>query len=432
MVANYGAIKEVSAYMAKAHTLPDTHQSSLQLAVIQLTGIISLPVLASSVLIRHLTNFTDAVVTVVLANVILWVIRYGIISMSYKGRKSALDIAQDYLGNIGGYFIGALLLASTLAWFIVETTLASNVLTQLIPLNTGEGVNRFIQTSVVLGILSTLFCMEGIVVLRLLAVFSFPILILVFIGVLFTSPLQTISSETVGISLMGLSIALGTSLGITVDLPTFFRHSRSWKTSINALTIIQLVSLAISIAGLFLGPVISPWLESQEGINFAASSTAQKIFIIILIFVSVVCANVSNVYSSSVGWEIIAPIFAGRKEYLILGLGLTTIYILVANIFSMHSLLDTTDNALVNLCLVLVLAYVLSLLFRRSPSSLEKGTYFFAWLISTTLNILQFCGIMTTKYPPILIGVLAILAVVILGLSVSNVLKRSFVKLTSP
>ncbi len=411
---------------AKHHELPDTQQTPLQLAVIQLTGIISLPVLASSVILRHLTNFTDALVTIIVANIVLWIIRYGILSMSYKGRKSALDISKDYLGHGGGYFIGLLLLASTLAWFVAETTLASNALTQLIPINTGEGVDRFIQTSVVLGIVSTLFCMEGIVVLRKLATYSFPLVMLAFIGILLTTEHHPIEAHTPAITLIGLSLSLGSSLGITVDLPTFFRHSRSWRTSMHALTIIQLISLGISIGGLFLEPALGPWLEAHDGVVYSSTGIMQKIFLVALIFVSVICANVSNVYSSSVGWEIVAPVLAGRKEYLILGLGLTTVYITVANIFSFHSLLELTDNSLVNLCLVLVIAYVLHLLLRRPASHIEKIIYFFAWLIATVINTLQFFHQFAPKFPPIFLGLATIAAVLLFGHLMLLFLKKQF------
>jgi len=407
------------------NTLPDIKQSFWQLAVIQLAGIASLPVLASSVLISQTTNFIDAITTIALANIILWIIRFGIISMSHKDRKSTLDISREYFGTIGSYFIAVLLLASTLAWFVAQTTLASNALTFLIPINVGEGVDRFVQTSVALGIISTLLCMEGIVALRWLATLIYPFLLIAFLGVLFTTPKQILSIEPVSITFSLLPLALGTNLGITADLPTFFRHSKSWKDSVNALTILQLVSLIIGIAGLFLGSAISPWLEDGSAESFIAVGHGQKSFLVALIFISVICANVSNVYSASVGWEVVAPTLAGRKEYLILGFGLTIIFILVAHIFSMHSLLDITDASLINLALVLVLGYVIYLLTGRAPKIREQMIYLFAWLVATTLNILQFSELFAVNHSSLFIAILAILCTIVSGFTIKKLLTRT-------
>ncbi len=65
--------------------------------------------------------------------------------------------------------------------------------------------------------------------------------------------------------------------------------------------------------------------------------------LIVFVFLSVICANVANVYSASVGWEVLAPsALVGRKEYLILGLGLTVIFIFVSNLFSVELLLNSS------------------------------------------------------------------------------------------
>lgn len=395
------------------HKLPDIHQSWWQLAAIQLTGVTSLPVLASSVLILQNCNFLSAIITLIIGNILLWVIRYGIIAMSQQGRKSALDISRDYFGNIGAFLIAILLLVSTLAWFVMQTTLASNALTFLIPIEQGLGINRFMQVGVLIGILSTLFCMNGIVVIRWVSVISLPILFVAFLAIIFSSTPTIPLENQNGFSLSGLPIILGTSLGITVDIPTFFRHSRSKKDSIHALTAIQLISLAIGIGGLFLSSILQPWF----GINthHEIHGLFLKSSLVVFIFISAICTNISNVYSSSVGWELIAPILAGIKEYLILGLGLTISFILIANVISMNFLASVTDASLVNLCLVLVFGYIIFLKVKRPPNIFEQGTYFIAWLVATVLNIFQYSDGLTKMIPPLFLGLFVML--IIIGLS---------------
>src|SRR5579871_1435695 len=97
-------------------TLPDQNQNVWELSAIQLCGWTSLPIIATSVLILEHNTFYGAVLTIIVGNAILWFIRLGIILMSHRNRQSALDVSRSYLGSIGGYFIGVLLLVSTLAW----------------------------------------------------------------------------------------------------------------------------------------------------------------------------------------------------------------------------------------------------------------------------------------------------------------------------
>lgn len=401
--------------MTETHNLylRDIKQTPWQLAAIQITGLTSLPVLTSSILLLDKHNFRSAVLTLILANIILWFIRFGIISMSFRGRKSTLDVARDYLGKIGSYCIAFVLLASTLAWFIAQTTLAAKAINFFIPLKENVAINQFVQISVVLGICSTLLCMEGMPVLKWLSVIALPIVLVAFILALITIPIEFATDGKNVISLQGLALVLGTNLGITADLPTFFRHSGSWKNSVKALTIIQIMTLLLGVGALFFGSLIHPWLGIKEGADF--ENTLLKSSLIVIVFVSVICANVSNVYSASVGWELVAPVLAGRKEYLILGLGLTIIFILIANIFSMDLLLQTTDVCLVNLALVLILSFIIRRFEHHPPDLFEKTTYCIAWVVASLVNILQFLNVIAWE-STLLVATTLILGILFCGL----------------
>lgn len=412
--------------MSENIKLPDTKQTSWQLSAIQLTGVTSLPVLATSIIILQYSSFSSAIITLVIGNILLWLIRLGIMAMSFRGRKSTLDISKDFVGRIGSYPIAIVLLASTLAWFVAQTTIASNALTYLLPIDEGPQINLFIQMSVILGIISTLLCMEGIVVLRWLSILTLPILLFAFLCVLIEAPKGVHHIVDSKLSLAGLPLVIGTSLGVTADLPTFFRHSRSWKDSFRALIIIQIISLALGIGGLFLGSVIEPWFGVKEASNFALNGPMLRASLIALVFFSAIATNVANVYSASVGWELVAPALAGRKEYLILGLGLTTIFILVANVVSMDFLIELTDSALVNLCLILILGYIISRIKKQKPKSFEKASYFIGWLLATAFNFLQYSHILLPKFSPLLAAI-AIILLISAASNTLNKLKNAFV-----
>lgn len=404
------------------HKLADTKQSYLELSAIQLSGWMSLPILATSILILQGNSLLGAALTIFVGNAILWFLRLGIIAMSHDKRQSTLDLAQQYLGRSGGYFIAALLLISTFVWFLIQTTAASNVLTHLVSLHESPDINQFVQISVVLGLASTFLCMEGMVLLRRLSTFSFPILCAAFLVILYYVPLVPYENNHT-LSLSGLSFVLATNLGITADMPTFFRHSKSWGDSIKALTLIQIISLILGLASLYLGALISGLFDIHQSLLLHDHHEALRYALILFIFVSAVCANVANVYSASVGWELVAPrALIGRQEYLILGLSLTMLYILLANVFSPLALLTLSDRALVNLSLVLILAYIVAKSTRRPLAAGQKTAYFLAWTIATALNAIALVYNPIPTVSPLLVSFAAI--VIVIGVSY-RILRRS-------
>lgn len=366
---------------------PDGQQTWWQLAAIQITGFTSLPILASSVLIIQQNTLFNAILTLTIGNLILWAIRLGIVYMSYDGRKSTLDIAHEYLGRTAAFLIGLLLLAATLAWFFVETTLASDALCRLLSIDEGKDINQFIQIGVLLGVCSTIICMDGMVVLRWFATLCLPVLFIALVCVIFSSNYELPLPANRSLNLSGLSIFLATNLGVSVDLPTFFRHSRSLKSSLTALAAIQIIGFGIGIGGLFLGSIIVPW-SGIASTDFHSVSTILKSSLIVLVFLSVISTNASSIYSASIGWELVAPIFAGIKEYLIIGLGSTIIFVLATDVFSLDFLEKATGCSLVNLCVILAIAFLIRIKSGHS-SRYQQVTYFAAWLVSSLVNILQ-------------------------------------------
>ena len=395
--------------------LTDTNQSVWDLTSIQLAGWTSLPILATSILILEHNSIAGAILTIVVGNAILWFIRLGIIAMSHEKRKSTLDISRDYLGTLGGYFIAVLLLVSTLIWFVVQTTAASQALSNLISFQENERIDQFTQISVFLGIASAFLCMNGISVLKKLSTYSFPFLILAFFIIIFSLPNLTLKENGNPLSLAGLSLVLATNLGITADMPTFFRHSKSWSTSIKALTLIQLISLALGVCSIYFSAIITQHFEVNQ-LLLSAEHSCFSVSLIFFVIVSVLCANVANVYSASVGWELVAPTaFIGRKEYLILGLSLTTIFVLIFGLFPLEEVLNASDSSLVTLCLVLLIGHVITNLRKKSVSLFEQTTYFIAWLLSTLVNILELAKPTLFPFSSLTVNFLLILTVVFLS-----------------
>ncbi len=406
------------------HLLVDTNQSFWQLASIQLTGVTSLPVLFTSIFLIQKASLLNSVIILVVANLILWVIRYGLISMSYQGRKSVMDLCSDYFGDIiffkktGIYSIAALLLISTMFLFVEETTIISKALTKTFAINEGPNIDPYMQISVIIGVASTIVCTWGIVALRWLSVICLPIILVAFITLIISSPSDINFLEHKAFSLAGLPLVLGINLAVTADLPTFFRHSRSWKSSVYALTMIQLFSLALGVGGLFLGAVIQPLSGSLSVNQIGFNGDIIKVAFIALVALSSICSNVSNIYGASVGWEtFVRSPLVGKKEYLILGFLLTLIFLIITGLISLETPVDITGDSLVSLSFVFVIAYLIKSITKRSLGVFEKNIYFLAWLLSSLVILLQYAGFLLPEVPTLFVG----LGVALLTIGFGNI-----------
>lgn len=395
--------------------LTDTRQGWWDLVAIQFSGWIGIPTLASSLLILQKNSFIGSVLTILVGNAIMWFIRLGIISMSYKDRQSTLDLSRHFMGNIGGYVVSALLLISAFIWYSAQTTIGSSNLTQLISVSENPQINQFAQASILIGVISACLCMEGMPALRRLSLISFPILAVTFFIILFTVPNRGAQVSTGEISLAGLSLFLATNLGVSSDLPTFFRHGQTWNESLKALTIIQVVSIAFGILSLYFGALIINETEFNKNLVLSTGNPWLYYSLIAFIFLSVICSNVANVYSASVGWEIIAPTsLVGRKEYLILGLSLTILFILISGLFSTDFLINVTDAAAVNLCIIFILGYIISRRMKAAPNRFLQNAYFSAWVLASAINTIQY--FYDGSFSPL--GVSFALIIVVISLSI--------------
>jgi purine-cytosine permease-like protein len=381
---------------SKIHLI-DLKQNYFQLAAIQTCGIINLPLLLSSIVIASKQSLTTSFLTVLSANILLWVFRYCLLKLSFQDRKSTLDLTMEYFGNLGTYIISLILLIDTLGWFFLHTSLSSNCLSILFNLKNNSNIDHFVQISIVIGVLSTLLCSQGIKSLKRISIILLPIIFFSFLGILFFSlrtfsyPKFTPNNLSQLISIEGLGLILSTNLGLTADLPTFFRHRNTWNDSLKALGFFQFIGLIAGIFGLFLGNTfqVNP-ITNEYSLNIV--SEFQKFFLILFLLFSTLYSNIYNIYSSSVGWEILAPkSLVGRKEYMIIGLGLTILFISFYGTFSLENLLVFADSAMTNLCLLFMCFFLISyhknsILIYKSKAS---HILFIFWLLITFINSIQ-------------------------------------------
>lgn len=329
--------------------------------------------------------------------------------MGAKDKKSTLDVAKDYLG-IAYWAVAVVLLFATVAWYVTQNTYASNSILHLFSVNYVDKSSQYIQLVVLIGVVSTLFCMEGMTLVRKCATISFPFLFLFIIAIFFLIPRPSINWSLANFSLAGVPIVIATNLGVAADIPTFFRHSASKKASMQALAIISVFNLALSVIGIFFAGLITPW----QGINvnnpqMYAHDTTRWVLMGFL-FLSAINANITNIYSASVAWEVLAPRLA-RKEWLILGLCLVIVTVLVINVFSLSWLLSFADSGLVSLTLIFIAGYLIDKHLKMGSSNQDRLACAAAWIASFTFTALQSFGLLFKNIDSIYIILISMTAI---------------------
>lgn len=363
-------------------------QSAFPLTAIQVSGATSLPVLNSSIQLFHQYGFITAFSILLVGNLLICLLALTIVQMTANTTKNTLDNVRDFLGPSGSWTVGLILIVSTIAYFVTQTNWTTETLLSLFPFKEGYQIDKFFQFGAIVGILSVILIIPGIGGLRWLATISFPVILAAFIGILIfvrkSNPILLSLPSSIG----GLAIALGTSLSVAVDYPTFFQHSRSKKDSIFAVFAIQIITFLIGLGGLYLGKFIGP-TEDLTGWGLVINgSFFVRILFLLVVLLSCLCVNAVNIYSASIAWELIAPgALLGKKEYAILGIALTTIFVLITGFFSMELLLTLTDIPLANLCIVLVFGYFGKLLV-GNLRSFDKWICYFGWLVGSTITVI--------------------------------------------
>ncbi|WP_316358966.1 hypothetical protein [Candidatus Neptunichlamydia sp. REUL1] len=386
--------------VSENNTLTDKQQTAWQLSSIQLVVWSGLPLITTSFVISQKNSLLGALLTLFIGNLILGIIRFGVLSMSYKKRHSTLDLAGNYMGKCGRYIIAILLLASTLFWFTELMSIGTRSIIKLIFQNENVKSNQWIRISVLLGIISTLFCIGNMKLIRRLCTFTFPVLLIFLIICTYFIPVSEINMIQAQpyIPFSGFGFLIATGLGVTADFPTFFRHGASWKTAIRALIATQIICLGLGVIGIYIAPVFFELMHGHAN-DWTGTTLILKYALLGFTILSTMSSNVTNIYSASVGWELLAPeSFLGKKELLILGLGLTTVFTTVGDFLPAKQFAEATDLALVNLACIFIFAYIVKLKRTNQVSSIDQLVYLTTWILATIINSLQFYNVCLTQF----------------------------------
>lgn len=364
-------------------TLPDTNQNFWQLTAIQVMTY-GLPCLLMGPLLAREVGVGAAYTSILIGNLILWFIGMGIVLMSSDGRPNAIQNIRNYFGFAGALAANVVLGLTFLIWYSINLNMLVKSLCAIASASI-PGLHYF---GIALGVFVAFLSMGGIVLIRKVCAFAFPLIAFLFCFS-FSSFKSYLEFDGFKFSLFGTLSILLVSFAGQVNLPTFFRHSRSKADSVLAFT------LVIVIISVFQLIAINSDLLSILIDLFPSCSPLCVLFSLLYVLVATICANLNNIYFSSAVLEFFFPNSKRWWGYLSVGLLGSLIY----GLFGPSNFFVLTQNLIeffvFNLTVVLLMAFSSKMFMKYNPTSIEKLTNNVCWFFGCLVSFIMI------KYPVI-------------------------------
>jgi purine-cytosine permease-like protein len=377
--------------MAKlSHSFPDHNQNFWQLTCIQGASQ-SLPGIAIGGILAQKFGTDVAISSICIGNLILWLIGLAVVSMAEKDRKNAIENSKEYLGKVGAFLMSIILLVAFLSWYMIEIQAAT---ASLIPLIESSTKLNPTLLGFSFGILIACLATGGIRLIKRISVVSFPILLFFIVYSIFSSNgIQF--DNTWSLSLPGIFTITILTLPGMVNLPTFFRHSKSRSDSFLALTLTIISYCLFQMSSIFTTTTSFSKILQNSGPN--QYSHFYISIIVLSIVLSLICLNLVNIYYSSAALQGIVPKLASPKGYLLIGLIGTISYGFLQNSPSMLFLENMTNNFIATLGVALILSFLIHIIVKHRPRPLEKAINFSCWMVGCLLALIA--QIMNPQFP---------------------------------
>ncbi len=362
--------------MTKPHFV-DRQQNFWQLASIQASGISITGILLGG----HLTKqygAGQALIAVIIGNLILWIIGLIIIAMSAQGRKNAIENVNKYFGRGGGIMMSLILVVAFISWYMLEIQMTTAAISGYSQAYLQWSPSASVRIGVVLGLITALLSIGGIRLIKHLCVASFPILFLFTVYSIGIETKPVVWEGTWGISFPAITVVATLILPGTVNLPTFFRHSRSLADSFLALTLMYIFYTLFFSFSIFVGISDPAEIITKYAGNSMAS--AYVFFAFVFVILSMFCLNLQNIYFASAGWEMIFPQRSSQKEYAIVGLLGTAAYTFFQLTSPMIFIENLTDSFIITLGISLFIGFLVKVVLQRRMRFHERFINNTCWL----------------------------------------------------
>ena len=324
----------------------------------------------------------NAIGAICIGNLLLWLVGLVIISMSTQNRTDAIANIQQHLGKASAWLAAIILMGSFIFWFSIQIKTSVSALHSVLQMHHAFD-ERSVQLGAAIGLSAALLATGGIRAIKWVNVICLPLFIGSQIYLVAISDRSRISGDLWGISFAAITSIVLYNIICTSILPTFFRHSRSLADSFLALTTMAVLNSFFQISSI--------WIGFDELLPIFQNSNAALLFLIAIFLVLItICNLLINIYFASASWEATLPNFKGPKEYAIIGLSGTAVFIFFQISPPMIFLINLVTDFVVVLSIVLLITYLAHLVVRRQPVSFGKLIGSASWLIGCiTFTILK-------------------------------------------
>ncbi|NGX53301.1 MAG: hypothetical protein K1000chlam4_00009 [Chlamydiae bacterium] len=357
--------------------LVDRHQNFWHLAVIQGAsfGVPALTIMGSlSDTYGAGTTFNS----ICIGNLILWIIGLATVAMAFSERKNAIQNLIDYIGKPGSILGGLVLLLAFLFWYSLQLrgtmSAMSGALQQQVSVQNGFDI----RVGTALGLFVALLSLGGIRLIRWTAVVAFPFLMAFLLYALFMKSQFPVFKGTWGISIHAIAVVIATPLPGVVNLPTFFRHSRSRAHAFFALTLLTIFIICIEGAGILLGSGLP---KMDLIFAYLSFDFTNLIITILFILMSLVCINLVNIYFVSAAWAAMLPRIGGAKEFAIVGMVGTIAFTFFQARDPLYFIENVLDGFIACLGITILMAYLVRRIVNHRERGFEKLISGLCWLI---------------------------------------------------
>ncbi|MCP5491409.1 MAG: hypothetical protein H7A42_09935, partial [Chlamydiales bacterium] len=361
-------------------------QNFWELASIQ-SAAIGIPGMIVGGQISKQFGFGTAVISIIIGNLILWVLELAIISMTSEGKLNAIENVKEYLGRFGSILISLVLILAFWMWFVIQLNNSDSILFSAINSYMPIQHQGFSRLGVILGILISLLSMGGVRLIRIICVFSLPVLMVFSIYLCVRLVNASVFEGAWEFSWVGVILVITVELPGAINLPTFFRHSRSRYDSFLGLTLMTLLFIFFEFTTVLMG---TSNLDVSHLINYDYKLNSLIPVSIICLFsiISLICINMVNIYLSSACWQEIVPKLSGPKKYITIGLIATGIYIFIQNSPLMFFVEDLASCYLANLGIVMIISFLIKVIVQHRLRSFQKVLGIVCWLIGCITSTL--------------------------------------------
>lgn len=296
-----------------------------QLASIEVGGAICLPVIMVGHKLCATYGWVSALAGIALGNLLLLIMACITVYMSAEYRASTPENAKRYFGEQGAKLFAMLILLAKTSWFAIQLNMMVLSIQEIFHLQAAIPITLLLSGCILA------VAWRGLGALSRLSSISLPVLIVTMGAALFLADKRGDALQTELLSWGAISIAIGAAISAVIDMPTYFRYTRSVKDGIAAVVVLFAIAIPlIEGVGVYLAyhnpaaTVIETLMKSD--------SFYWNLWIMLFMILAGWTTNNTNLYSAAVCLE---TIFKNTNEKIRL-----TIVAGIGTLLAMAHILD--------------------------------------------------------------------------------------------